>query len=118
MEDKWLHGQAPKELAPDLFKIAKFKHRTVHTEMHNLNWIRNLQDITNVSQPEEFTNLFMTLSSVSLTQDRDQVSWRWTEDGQFIVVSAYECQFWGSMTKFASNTLWRAQSKSKCRFFS
>jgi hypothetical protein len=41
-EARWLHGQAPKDLAPELYKLARFKHMPVHTEMHNLNWLRNL----------------------------------------------------------------------------
>jgi hypothetical protein len=32
----------PKELAPNLYKIARFKTRIVQIELHNDNWIRNL----------------------------------------------------------------------------
>jgi hypothetical protein len=42
--------------------------------MHNLNWIRNLQNISIVPQLEEFANLFMTLSTITLTQERDHIS--------------------------------------------
>jgi hypothetical protein len=73
-ESIWLHGQAPKHLAPNLYKIAKFKHRAISIEMHNLNWIRNLQNISIVPQLEEFANLFMTLSTITLTQERDHIS--------------------------------------------
>jgi hypothetical protein len=72
-ESKWLDGQAPKDLAPNVFKIARFKNRSVHTELHNLNWIRNLQEISNVVQLEEFTILFMALSSIELTQESDKI---------------------------------------------
>jgi hypothetical protein len=41
-ESKWLHDGAPKDLAPNLFKIARFKKRSVHTELKNSNWIRNV----------------------------------------------------------------------------
>jgi hypothetical protein len=74
LESNWLHGQALKHLAPNLYKIAKFKHRAVSTEMHNLNWIRNLQNISIVPQLEEFANLFMTLSTITLTQERYHIS--------------------------------------------
>jgi hypothetical protein len=80
-KSKWLHGQAPRDLAPNLYKIARFKHRSVHTELQNLRWIRNLQDISIVVQLEKFTILFMALSAIELTQERDQIFWKWTRDG-------------------------------------
>jgi hypothetical protein len=36
-ESKWLNGRAPKELAPHLYKIARFKTRSVQTKLHNDN---------------------------------------------------------------------------------
>jgi hypothetical protein len=117
-EARWLHGHAPKELAPELFKIAMFKHRSIHAELQNLNWIRIMQEINNVSQLEEFTNLFMALSSIILSQDKDQIYWNWTGDGKFTVAYAYECQFWGSMSTFKPDVLWKAHVEPKCRFLS
>jgi hypothetical protein len=65
-EAKWLNDSAPKYLAPNLYKVAKFKHRTVHTELRNQNWIKNLKHIDNPDLLEEFTLLFMTLTPVLL----------------------------------------------------
>jgi hypothetical protein len=113
-----LDGQAPKDLAPNVFKIARFKNRSVHTELHNLNWIRNLQEISNVVQLEEFTILFMALSSIELTQESDKIYWKWTVDGKFTVAYAYDCQFWWAMSTFSPNDVWKATTKPKCRFFS
>jgi hypothetical protein len=90
-ESKWLHGQAPRDLAPNLYKIARFKHRSVHRELQHLRWIRNLQDISTVVQLEEFTILFMALSPIELTQERDKIFWKWTSDGQYLVASTYDC---------------------------
>jgi hypothetical protein len=66
-ESMWLEGQAPKDLAPNLYNIAKFKHIILHTKLHYLNWIRNLQEINTVVQFKEFTILFMALSSIELS---------------------------------------------------
>jgi hypothetical protein len=59
---KWLDGVAPKELAPNLFQVARFNKRIVSSKLHNDSWIRNLPNITTPTQLEEFTLLFMTLS--------------------------------------------------------
>jgi hypothetical protein len=38
-EARWLHGIAPKELAPNLHKVARYKSRLVSYELQNNRWI-------------------------------------------------------------------------------
>jgi hypothetical protein len=76
----------------------------------NSNWIRDLTDIHSSDQLEEFTLLFMALSSVILR--------KWTSNGKYSVSSAYECQFLGSIINFPSIDAWKARTKQKCKFFS
>jgi hypothetical protein len=90
-ELRWLDGRAPKDLAPHLYDIAKFKRRSIHDELRNDNWIRSLGHILNTHQIEEFTMLFMALNSVTLTNQEDKITWKWTTDGKYSVASAYEC---------------------------
>jgi hypothetical protein len=71
-EARWLSGHSPKDLAPNLFQIAKFKKRSVAAELHNDNWIMNLQQISTPSQLEEFTLLFMALSGLKLNDQNDE----------------------------------------------
>jgi hypothetical protein len=71
LDSRWLNGVSPKELTPNLYKSAKFKHRIVHTEMRKLNWIKSLGEIRSSSLIEEFTLLFMALSSIELSQQKD-----------------------------------------------
>jgi hypothetical protein len=61
--------------------------------------------------------LSLLLSSVSLTQDRDQVFWRWTANRWYSVASAYKCQFTGSMSYFPALEIWRVKAEPKCKFF-
>jgi hypothetical protein len=70
---KWLHEAAPKDLAPNLYQLTRFKTRSVHTELTNPNWIRNLKEISTAAQLEEFTMLFMALSSIHLTDHKDEI---------------------------------------------
>jgi hypothetical protein len=57
------------------------------------NWIRNVRNIDSDILLEEFNMLFMALSSVVLSDQNDQVVWRWIEDGKYIINTTYECQF-------------------------
>jgi hypothetical protein len=95
-----------------------FKKRSVHTELTNCNWIKNLQDIQTTTQLEEFTMLFMALSTVTLNDQDDTISWRWTSNGCYSVAFAYECQFLGAMIRFPTADIWRAKAEQKCKFYS
>jgi hypothetical protein len=113
----WLQGAAPKDLAPNLYKIVRFKMRTVSTKLHNDKWISNLVGISTVTEMEEFTLLFMALSSVTLTDQPNSISWKWIQDGNYTVASAYECQFHGSFVKFPAMYIWKALAEPKSKFF-
>jgi hypothetical protein len=74
--------------------------------------------VHSVSQLEEFTNLFMALSSVSLNGQNDEIRWIWTTNGKYFVSSAYECQILGAMTFFRDDDIWKACTEPKCKIFS
>jgi hypothetical protein len=96
-----------------LFQIGRRKHRSVHTEIRNSNWIRNLKDIDSTPLPE----LFMALSNVELGENEDAITRKWTSNGQYTVASAYECQFHGATIQFPAMSIWQAMSEPKCKFF-
>jgi hypothetical protein len=97
-EAKWLHGVAPKDMAPTLFKIARYKKRSVHTEVLNDNWIKSLGTINNPAQLDEYVMMFLAISSVTLTDRKDKIIWRWTANEIYTMASSYYCQFQGAMT--------------------
>jgi hypothetical protein len=75
---------APKELAPNLFRLIRFKKRSVHYKLQNINWIRSLGNIHSPpSMFDEFILLFMALEPVVLTQHKDEIKWEWTADGEY-----------------------------------
>jgi hypothetical protein len=72
-EAMWLDGVAPKELAPNLFQVVRFKNRSVAKDLMSNNWIRNLGNISSSVQLEEFTMFFMALASFNLSKERDKI---------------------------------------------
>jgi hypothetical protein len=96
--------------------VARSKHRSVHKELHNLNWIRNLKEINAVSLMEEFILLFMALADVELSDQHVSIKWKWTEDSNYSV-SAYECQFKGAIIQFSAMSTWQAKTEPKCKFY-
>jgi hypothetical protein len=99
-EARWLHGAAPKELAPNLYRLARFRKRSVHVEMKN----------STPNQMEEFTMLFMALELVCLN-DQDSTRWRWTANGAYSVASTYDCQFLRVMINFPATNIWRTKTE-------
>jgi hypothetical protein len=113
----WLHSSSPKELAPKLFELARYKRRTVYTKLQNLNWIRNISRISSPDQLEEFTLLFMALESIHLNQEKDSITWNWTATGKFSDASAYDAQFRGSFSPLPVMPIWQAYMQPRCKFF-
>jgi hypothetical protein len=68
-----LNGSTPKDLAPNLYKIARFKSRLICTELQNSKWINNLANITTSQEMEEFTMLSMALDPVTLNDNTDSI---------------------------------------------
>jgi hypothetical protein len=44
LEPRCLDGAAPKDLTPNLFMVARYKRRSVNTELNNFNLMTNLKD--------------------------------------------------------------------------
>jgi hypothetical protein len=116
-ESIWLEGVSPKELAPNLYKQARFKYRTVHTELRSLNWIKNLRQVNMKMLMDEFILLFMALSEIQTTDQKDSISWKWIPDGVYLATSAYKAQFLGAFPLFRASSIWQTKTEPKCRFF-
>jgi hypothetical protein len=116
-EAKWLHGAAPKDLAPGIFRRTRFKNRSVAFELRSNNWIRSLTNMNTSELMQEYVILFTALSTVQLSDQPDEVCWQWTTNGKFSVTSAYNCQFKGAYTFFPAVGVWKALAEPKCRFF-
>jgi hypothetical protein len=72
-ESRWINGTSPKEIAPRLFKLARFKGRNVHTELTNNRWISNIQGISSPAELEEYTMLYMVVSGFQLSEQKDHI---------------------------------------------
>ena len=94
----WLEVEAPRYLAPNLFRLVSRKNSSVQHELWNNNWMRSLRGkITSAVHIEEFASLWIRIQDAHLQQGlRDSITWRWTPDGVYSTRSAYRIQFQGS----------------------
>ena len=74
----WLDGQAPRYLAPNLFRLVSRRNRTVQQELRNNNWMHKLgRKITSAVHIEEFVSLWIRIQDVHLQQGvQNTIIWR------------------------------------------
>jgi hypothetical protein len=113
----WINGISPKELAPNLYLQARYKFRTVHKELQNFDWIKNIKQINTTELLDELTLLFSTLNEIQLNDDKDTISWKWITSGEYSAASAYDAQFLGAFPLFKASSIWQAKTELKCCFF-
>jgi hypothetical protein len=69
-EARWLHGVAPKDIAPKLFKETRFKKRSVHCDLKNNNWIRSLGKVDTSTKLDEYVTILSHLLCRPIGQQR------------------------------------------------
>jgi hypothetical protein len=91
----WLEGEAPRNLAPQLFELVRRKNRSVQQELQTDGWIRSLRGkIITATHLEEFISLWIKIQNIQLQPGvQDSVTWMWTPDGIYSTRSAYLIQF-------------------------
>ena len=116
-QSSWLLGQAPMDIFPDLFRLAWRKNRVVKDELVNQCWTRGLWRMSTVEEMADFVKLWDYVQQIQLSNEPDQIFWKWTSDGQYTSKSAYRAHFNGSFCTFNATAIWKAETEGKHKFF-
>jgi hypothetical protein len=81
-KDKWLNGRAPRDIAPECFRLAWRKNQSGAAALPTQRWLRRLSSEEGMQQ---FVELWTQLSQVQLGDADDTISWRFTADGRYSV---------------------------------
>jgi len=76
-----VQGRAPRDLAPNLYKLAWRKNLTVREELQNHNWTRGLWRMSSALEMAEFVMLWNLVQDTQLSMQQDEIRWCWTADG-------------------------------------
>ena len=101
----WLDGRAPIDIAPNLYKWAWRKYRTVQVELCNQSWTKGLWGMNSVTKMAEFIYLWDRVAQFTLDEGQDAIAWKWTASGEYSSKSAYLAQFNGSYSTFNANAI-------------
>ena len=115
--DRWLHGQAPKQIAPLCFPLATRKKLTVKEALAEGKWMRGLQRMNTEAQLDQFVMMWDMLQSVILTNETDTISWHVAADGKYSASSAYAIQFLGRVRQPGLEQVWKICAEGKVNFF-
>lgn len=116
-KDHWLNGEAPNQLAPDIFKLARFKNLTVKEALCNGRWMQGLQRMDSNDQLCQFVSLWEKLQMITLSTHRDKIKWTITANGRYSACSAYEIQFAARIEQPGIAQVWRTKLEGKVRFY-
>jgi hypothetical protein len=114
---RWLDGQAPKELAPELFQLARSKGLTISQALDDGAWMRGLQNINDVGLMNSFINLWTRVQNVTLLPRPDKITWKLTTSGQYTAKSAYQVQFLTRIPQPHLQQVWKIKAEKKIKFF-
>jgi hypothetical protein len=115
--DRWLNGQAPRVLAPLCYNLAVRKNLTAKEALLNGRWMRGLQRMINEEQIDQFIILWNLLRNVTLSSERDGITWHASADGKYSASSAYVVQFHGRIREPHLDQVWRVRAEGNVKFF-
>ncbi|CAO2206826.1 unnamed protein product [Urochloa humidicola] len=116
-ESSWMDGRAPRDLAPNLYKLAWRKNMTVREDLENDKWTRGMWRMTTVTEMAELVTLWTFVDEVQLSDMEDEIRWTRTTDGVYTAKSAYNAQLADSYCTFDAKSIWSAKTEGKHRFF-
>jgi len=116
-DSAWFHGHAPRDVAPNLYKLAWRKRLMVRDEVDNQTWTRGLWRMSNATEIAEFIVFWEAVQDIHFSDTPDKIVWKWTANGKYTSASAYAIQFAGRMCPFNATAIWKAKTEGKHRFF-
>lgn len=115
---RWLDGNAPKELAPDLFRMVRSKRLTVREALSGGAWMRGLRNINSSAMMDSFIDLWIRVQNASLIPRPDTISWKLTANGEYSAKSAYHVQFLTRIPHHIFTRFGKSKRRRKSSFLS
>ncbi|KAM0847321.1 hypothetical protein ACQ4PT_055094 [Festuca glaucescens] len=115
--DRWLDDQVPAEVALDIFKISTRKNRTVNEALENEKWLLDLRHHLDIEHLPQLFRLAQLLESVQLTDEPDDIAWKFGGKEVYTTRSAYMLQFLGAVGTDFKRLIWKGWAPARCKFF-
>jgi hypothetical protein len=120
LEDSWLNGRRPKDIAPLIFKFSKKKKSTVSKAIDGSSWIAqvNANDSLSLEHIVQFYTLWEMLQSVHIDANiPDTLTWKLSNNGCYSSKSAYNMQNLEQTSSLLPRLVWEPWAHPKCKTF-
>uniref|UniRef100_A0A453BKH7 Reverse transcriptase zinc-binding domain-containing protein n=1 Tax=Aegilops tauschii subsp. strangulata TaxID=200361 RepID=A0A453BKH7_AEGTS len=119
-DDRWINGRAISEIAPQLHACIpkrKRKARTVAEGLHANALARDIEGTLDIQEIGQYIHLWSTLERTTLTEEPDQLLWKWTTSRSYSAKSCYKATFQGSIHSDSWKFIWKSWAPTRVRFF-
>jgi hypothetical protein len=97
--NSWISGMAIGTFAPTLLHFVSRRAQTsltVAQALQSTAWVRTIGGGLSIPAAAEYLRVWRAIRDIALTEQPDQLIWRWKSDGKFSVRSAYLALHQGS----------------------
>uniref|UniRef100_A0A8I6X6V4 Reverse transcriptase zinc-binding domain-containing protein n=1 Tax=Hordeum vulgare subsp. vulgare TaxID=112509 RepID=A0A8I6X6V4_HORVV len=119
-EDRWLHGQSIRELAPLLYLCIpknRRKARTVAEGIGGNAWARDIRGVVGLQEIGQYLLTWQLVTHTTLSTEPDKLVWNWTANDVYSARSCYRATFHRSMTCRSWKLIWKVWAPPKVKFF-
>lgn len=119
-DDRWIHGQAPSDIAPNLVQMMgrrARKHLTVSQGLLNRNWTRTISGNLTLVMIAEYLDLWEATDAIVLNDQPDRTVWRWSPNGQYSAKSAYRALHTGTISFRGHSLIWKSWVPLRVKIF-
>ncbi|WVZ65126.1 hypothetical protein U9M48_014539 [Paspalum notatum var. saurae] len=119
--DKWIDGNSVGDLAPALLPLVAKRTRSRQSVACGLaggQWIRELTGALSVQAIVQYLHLWVRVQEMSLQPSvQDRLVWRWSQNGEFSVRSAYLAMHAGSLSFPELSLIWKTWAPLRVKIF-
>ena len=110
-EDRWIDGRAVREIAPLLYACVHKRRRKARMLAEGLldhHWAQDISGVLGIHEIGQYLQLWQAIEGTILTEEPDQLRWRWTSNGNYSAKSCYMAMFQGSTTAPSWKLIWKS----------
>lgn len=89
----------------------------VAAALHRGRWMKGIEQLSTIEDLISFIDLWHRIQGVNLSDQPDDIEWKWNDSKSYIAATVYDAQFIGTIAKPELNALWKAKVEGKIKFF-
>ena len=85
--------------------------------LHDNTWARDIQGVLGLAEIGQYLQIWHRIEHTTLSENPDQLRWRWTTGGTYSAKSCYLATFQGSAASYAWKLIWKNWAPPRVKFW-